>query len=238
MGAEGEEEHLLGGGLHSAGAQVPVYAYDPPAASRGEQVGVATPTTQGGSRSFVVQVFPGNPDTSKVFNLLCCGFCCVFILAFLTLGLLMFCCLPIIVCCVFYHARKEEETITFNNETQMLESRSFPRVPYGGVRIEARFIPRTSSVAVYIFMDELKPLPITGMLRTRLMLPSTPQDPKFELPLRDLDVLSLRDRMREISTFSGIPARDPPIAWEEIQVIVSNADAARRAEAARRHHHH
>ena len=139
---------------------------------------------------------------------------------------------------MFSLAKKEEETITFNNDTQMLESPSFPRVPYGEVRIEASFIPRTSSIAVYIFMDGLEPAPVTGMMRSRLMLPATSQDPKFELPLRDLDVLSLRDRMREISTFSGIPAQEPSLAWEQIQVIVSNADAARRAEAARRSHVH
>ena len=81
------------------------------------------------------------------------------LLGIMTFGCGAFCALPIItpILFLFYTSRRyDPEAVPFNKDTQLADSCSYPSMPYGGIRIEARFTPRTRSVAVYIFMDEFE----------------------------------------------------------------------------------
>ena len=184
------------------------------------------------SRSFPIRRFKGNLNRPKLIMIAAVGLVCVLPLWFLTFGLALFCFLPVVVViALVFHCslkRDDTETITFNNNTRMLESHSYPHSQYGEVRIEAHYNYLAPSIAVFIFIDEMEPVPFAGAVRSFVMLPTTSRDPKFEVPLLGLDVLTLRDTMHEISSFSGILAQEPPVEWEQIQMILSFADAARR----------
>ena len=226
MGISAEDEHLLSTGPLSTPPAPSSYSFCPKDTKR-------TTPALGGSRSFVVKRFQGTPDASRGLGLLFCLLCCVIVLFVITFGLFLFCLLPIVVVILLCNNRSYEETITFNNDTCELQSQSFPSVRYEGVRIQAQFVPKSSSVVVHIFMDALEPAPVHQGFWSFFMLPPTSKDPKFEVPLVDLDVFALRETMHQISSFSGIASSEPSLPWEQIQVIVSNM-----ASMSRHHHHH
>ena len=116
------------------------------------------------------------------------------------------------------------DTIEFNNETRMLVSHSYPPVEYERVRMEAMYFPVSHTVHVYIFLDDVKPLPFRRGVRWLLHSPRI-QDPKFELPMRgsgpNADVKALREMMDDVSTFTGIPVKQPEdVSWEQIELYM------------------
>ena len=146
--------------------------------------------------------------------------CCMILLLWITCGCACFCAVPVS-CFIMFLLLPVAERVEFNNETRMLVSQSFPPVEYERVHMEAVFFVTTSSVHVYLFLDDVEPLPLRRGISWMMYSPRM-QDPKFDLPLRgtgpNTDVDGLRDMMNEISAFTGIPARGPAhFTWEQIE---------------------
>ena len=112
-------------------------------------------------------------------------FCCLMLLFWITCGFAGICLCPFC-CCLLILMVAPSDTIEFNNETRMLVSHSYPPVEYERVRMEAMYFPVSHTVHVYIFLDDVKPLPFRRGVRWLLHSPRI-QDPSLNCPCEEVD---------------------------------------------------